>query len=54
MLEKLDTMEGRYIDNANFYHFKDIEQVSDEELYDHLLDEFPSWIKEAREKGVLK
>ncbi len=54
VLEKLDTMEGRYIDNANFYHFKDIGQVSDEELYDHLLDEFPSWIKEAREKGVLK
>lgn len=53
VLRKLDTMEGRFVDNANFYHFDDFEQVSDEELYDHLLNEFPSWLKEAKEKGIL-
>lgn len=53
VLENLDTMEGRYIDNANFFHIKDIEKISDEELYNKLLNEFPEWIKEAQEKGVL-
>jgi len=46
-------MEGRYIDNANFFHFENIEKVSDEQLYENLLDEFPSWIQEAKEKGIL-
>ncbi|ASS75208.1 hypothetical protein CIG75_09590 [Tumebacillus algifaecis] len=54
VLQKLDTMEGRFVDNANFFHFDDIEQVSDDELYDRLLDEFPLWLKEARAKGILK
>jgi hypothetical protein len=46
-------MEGRFIDNANFFHIKDIEKISDEELYNQLLNEFPEWINEAKEKGVL-
>jgi hypothetical protein len=53
VLEKLDTMEGRFIDNANFFHIKDIEKTTDEELYNQLLNEFPSWLNEARAKGVL-
>lgn len=54
VLRKLDTMEGRFVDNANFFHFKDIEKVTDEELYDNLLNEFPSWIQEAKLKGILR
>ncbi|SFA70864.1 MULTISPECIES: VWA domain-containing protein [unclassified Bacillus (in: firmicutes)] len=53
VLENLDTMDGRFIDNANFFHIKDIEKISDEELYNKLLHEFPEWIKEAKEKSVL-
>jgi hypothetical protein len=53
VLEKLDTMEGRFIDNANFFHIKDIEKVSDEELYNNLLNEFPAWLTEAKSKGIL-
>ncbi|MBM7693694.1 hypothetical protein JOC77_003138 [Peribacillus deserti] len=53
VLENLDHMEGRYLDNANFFHIKDVENVSDEELYNQLLNEFPSWLKEAKSKGVL-
>nr|WP_077212155.1 VWA domain-containing protein [Bacillus dakarensis] len=52
-LQKLDEMEGRFIDNANFFHIQDVEKISDEELYNQLLNEFPSWLKEAKEKGVL-
>lgn len=54
VLRKLDTMGGRVVDNANFFHVDDISQVSDEELYDNLLNEFPMWLKEAKEKGILK
>jgi hypothetical protein len=53
VLEKLDTMEGRFIDNANFFHIKDIEKISDEELYNNLLNEFPGWLAEAKTKGIL-
>lgn len=53
-LRTLDTMEGRVVDNANFFHIDDIDQISDNKLYDALLTEFPSWLKEAREKGILK
>jgi vWA found in TerF C terminus len=53
VLEKLDTMEGRFIDNANFFHIKDIEKISDEELYNNLLNEFPEWLGEAKTKGIL-
>lgn len=54
VLRKLDTMGGRVVDNANFFHVDDISQVSDEELYDNLLNEFPMWLKEAKDKGILK
>ncbi|SDK99409.1 Stress response protein SCP2 [Paenibacillus sp. OK060] len=53
VLEKLDDMPGRFIDNANFFALDDISKISDEELYDRLLSEFPDWIKEARSKGIL-
>ncbi|MGP1907029.1 vWA domain-containing protein [Metabacillus sp. JX24] len=53
VLENLDTMEGRFIDNANFFHVQNIDAMTDEELYDRLLNEFPDWIKEAKDKRVL-
>lgn len=53
VLEKLDTLEGRFVDNANFFHIKDIEKISDEELYNNLLNEFPEWLQEAKSKGIL-
>ncbi|MGC5326879.1 vWA domain-containing protein [Brevibacillus sp. SYSU BS000544] len=53
VLKKLDTLKGRLIDNANFFSISDIESISDSELYDKLLDEFPQWMTEAKRKGVL-
>lgn len=52
-LRKLDTMEGRFVDNANFLHIEKIDEISDNQLYDSLLNEFPSWLKEAKQKGIL-
>lgn len=54
VLKQLDTMEGRIVDNANFIHLNDISAVSDEVLYDLLLNEFPQWIKEATEKRIIR
>lgn len=51
-LKKLDEMDGRFVDNANFFQVEDIEHVTDEELYEALLNELPDWLKEAKEKGV--
>lgn len=52
-LENLDNLMGRYIDNANFFSAKDITKMSDSQLYDLLLKEYPSWIKEAKAKNIL-
>lgn len=54
VLKKLDEMEGRFIDNANFFHIQDIESISDDELYNLLLNEFPEWLKEAKAKRVIQ
>nr|WP_249902168.1 VWA domain-containing protein [Paenibacillus sp. PK3_47] len=54
VLEGLDNMSGRIVDNADFVHLDRIEQVSDEELYDKLLNEFPHWLKAAKEKGIIR
>ncbi|WP_411347235.1 VWA domain-containing protein [Paenibacillus sp. WLX2291] len=53
VLRELDELKGRFVDNANFFELDDISKVSDEELYDRLLNEFPSWIEEAKRKSIL-
>ena len=53
-LSKLDTLNGRYIDNANFFSCADLDRISDEELFNRSLVEFPSYLNEARSKGLIK
>ncbi len=53
-LNTLDTLEGRAVDNTNFLHIEEIDRISDDELYDALLTEFPFWLKEAKEKGIVR
>ena len=55
-LELLDTMQGRVIDNANFFAIRDtrdLVNMTDEVLLGKLLAEFPSWYKEAKEKSIV-
>lgn len=52
-LKKLDEMEGRYIDNANFFEIRNIKRITDDQLYDLLLTEYPLWEKEAKRIGLL-
>lgn len=53
-LEKLDTMNNRFIDNANFFSVETPDQESDEALYDLLLSEYKEWIPKARQQGLLE
>ena len=53
ILEKLDTMDGRYVDNANFFALDDFKTVPNSELYSRLLNEFPTWLKLCKNNGVL-
>lgn len=53
VLEELDNLQGRFIDNANFFALSDLDRVSDEELYDRIFNEFPEWYRQAKEKGIL-
>lgn len=52
-LENFDTMEGRFIDNANFFSIDNIDSITEEELYDNLIQEFPSWIKLSKQKNLI-
>lgn len=54
VLQRFDTMAGRRVDNVGFFAVDDIETVSDPELYDRLLSEFPSWLRDARQAGILR
>ena len=53
-LEKLDEMSGRIVDNCNFFSLDRIESVSDERLYELLLEEFPDWLKVAQQKNIVQ
>lgn len=53
-LEHLDEMGGRYIDNANFFSVENLDNMSDNELYNKLLGEYPEWINKAKSVGLLK
>jgi stress response protein SCP2 len=53
VLEQLDTMAGRIVDNCGFFALDDLNSVSEQELYDRLLNEFPLWLKAAKQKHII-
>lgn len=53
ILKDLDDMTGRLLDNCSFFELDDLDDVSEEALYENMLEEFPSWLKEAREMGLI-
>jgi len=54
VLEKLDNMSGRIVDNCNFFDLDQITSISDERLYELMLEEFPDWLHEAKAKKVIR
>jgi stress response protein SCP2/uncharacterized protein YegL len=53
-LERLDDLTGRYIDNADFFRLADFSKMTDEQLYDKLMNEYPKWLEQAKTKGLIK
>lgn len=53
ILEKLDTMTGRVVDNCNFFAVDNINAIDDSQLYELLLNEFPKWLAEVTRKNLL-
>ncbi|KPX09400.1 VWA domain-containing protein [Pseudomonas savastanoi] len=53
ILEKLDDMGGRVVDNCNFFALDRLDEIPEEKLYDLLMEEFPDWLKAAKGAGIL-
>ncbi|WP_406860358.1 VWA domain-containing protein [Streptomyces sp. HUAS MG47] len=54
-LDELDVPGRRPVDNAGFFHVgQDPRRVSDAELYEQLVSEFPSWLRAARAQGIVR
>lgn len=53
-LSKLDDLSGRAVDNANFFAIMDPTSVSDERLYELLMNEYPQWLEAAKAKGIVR
>jgi hypothetical protein len=58
-LRKLDNLRvgigGRKVDNASLFETGyDLSLVTDEELYDGIMHEYPKWLNDARSKGILR
>lgn len=53
VLKKIDDLEGRYVNNADFFAVDNFGEVSDEELYEKLFNEFPDWLSEIKKLGML-
>ena len=52
-LEKLDDLRDRFIDNANFFAVPDPSKLSDDEVYRLLLQEYPGWLRLARQHSLI-
>ncbi|GAB2869100.1 VWA domain-containing protein [Nocardioides pacificus] len=57
-LEKLDDLDGRFTDNADFFSVSEDEllgrsPISDDALFERLMTEYPDWLRRARSQGLL-
>jgi stress response protein SCP2 len=52
-LENLDELDGRLIDNANYFSVATPDEHADGALFDLLMSEYPGWVKLARGQGML-
>lgn len=53
-LRELDDLSGREIDNTNFFSVNDLSKISDDDLYSRLMNEYPSWVQQAKQQNLIK
>lgn len=53
-LEELDDFDNRLVDNADFFKVQNIESMSDEELYNKLMTEYPDYLEYPEIKNKIK
>lgn len=51
-LANLDNMSGRVIDNADFSYIDSLKKLDHSEFQNHMMNEFPDWLKQAKNKGI--
>ncbi len=51
--KKLDNIDDRYVDNANFFALPDIVNIQDNQLYSLLLNEYPQWLDYSEVKQMI-
>lgn len=57
-LQRLDDLDRRFTDNADFFSVSDDEligrnPISDDVLFERMMTEYPDWLKRARQSGML-
>ena len=52
-LEKLDELDGRLVDNADFFSVTSPDEHADAVLYDLLMNDYPQWVKQVRGLGMI-
>lgn len=53
-LERLDDLQGRRVDNADFFRVTPAVDLPDSQMFDFLVNELDSWQREARALGILR
>lgn len=54
ILERLQEIDGRRSDNAAFLKLDDIDDISDNTLYENLLHNLEGWLREIQYKHILE
>lgn len=52
-LQKLDDLTGRWIDNADYKHVTSVTKLTDDQLVHILLDEYPDWVAEEKNRNQI-
>lgn len=52
-LQSLDNLSGRMLDNAHYFNAANPDQLSDTDLYDLMLTEYPAWVNQVKSRGLV-
>ncbi|MFI1580107.1 VWA domain-containing protein [Embleya sp. NPDC020630] len=53
-LAELDDLSGRFLDNTAYFTVADLNSLSDDELFERLVGQYPQWLAAARSRGLIR